>query len=510
MNAAPTTAGPVVETGRRRTIIVVGIMMAALLQTLDSTIVNVALPTIEGNLGASIDEGTWIVTGYIISNVIAIPLAPFLLARIGRRQYYAMSIIGFTAASVLCGTATSLPMLVVFRIVQGAFGGGLIATSQIVLRDTFPPDKLGSSSALFAIALTVGPAVGPVFGGILTDQFSWPWVFEINLIPGAIASVIMLTMLRNPVAPRRVPFDAGGIALLALGLGSLQYVLDEGNRNDWFGDPRIVTFALLSIAGLAAFVAWELWGTTHPIVNLRVFRFRNVAFGFVAAILLGMVNFGPTVMMPQYVQSILGFTATLSGWLMLSRAAPVVLLTPFVARAASRVDTRLLIAAGCGLSAVSFALIGLHMTTGSDASSFTAYLAFSGIGQALVFVPLLVAVLSTVPGAEAATASSFISLAFNLGASIASTMLVTVYDRRTFFHADVYRSVANAANPAFAHGISTQALVALARLIGREANNAGFADAIYTLVPIAAVATLCVAFMRRAGRTPAAPVIVAD
>jgi DHA2 family multidrug resistance protein len=504
MNAGGGGVAPsVVETGGRRTIIVVGIMMAALLQTLDSTIVNVALPTIEGNLGASIDEGTWIVTGYIISNVVAIPLAPFLLARFGRRQYYAASIIGFTAASVLCGLATSLPMLVFFRIVQGAFGGGLIATSQIVLRDTFPPDKLGSSSALFAIALTVGPALGPVFGGILTDQFSWPWVFEINLVPGAIAATIMLTMLRNPVAPKRVAFDGTGIALLALGLGSLQYVLDEGNRNDWFSDPRIVTLGLLSAAGLIAFVRWELCGTSHPIVKLRVFRFRNVAFGFASAILLGMVNFGPTVMMPQYVQSVLGFTATLSGWLMLTRAVPVVLLTPIVARLAGRVDTRPLIAAGCGVSALSFTLIGSRMTTGSDATSFTTFLALSGIGQALVFVPLLVAVLSTVPGPEAPTASSFISLGFNLGASIASTMLVTIYDRRTFFHADVYRSVASVANPAFAHGVSARAVAELARLIGREANNAGFADAIYMLVPIAVTATACVAFMRRTARAQA-------
>jgi DHA2 family multidrug resistance protein len=500
----------VVETGRRQTIIVVGIMMAALLQTLDSTIVNVALPTIEGNLGASIDEGTWIVTGYIISNVIAIPLAPFMLARLGRREYYAMSIIGFTAASVLCGTSTSLPMLVFFRVVQGAFGGGLIAVSQIVLRDTFPPNKLGSSSALFAIALTVGPALGPVFGGILTDQLSWPWVFEINLLPGATAAIIMLTMLRNPVARKPVPFDAGGVALLALGLGSLQYVLDEGNRNDWLGDPLIATFALLCAVGLAAFVIWELWGTARPIVNLRVFRLHNVAFGFTAAVFLGMMNFGPTVLMPQYVQAILGFTATLSGWLMLTRAVPVVLLTPFIARAATQIDTRFLVAAGCGISAVSFMMIGLHMTTGSDASSFTAFLALGGIGQAMVFVPLLVAVLSTVPGPESATASAFMSLAFNLGASIASTMLVTIYDRRTFFHSDVYRSVATAANPAFRNGVSPQALVDLARLVGREANNAGFADAIYTLIPVAVIAMLCVGCMRRSARRTSAPVAVAE
>jgi MFS family permease len=233
---------PVVEYGGRRTLIVAGVMMAALLQTLDATIVNVALPTIEGNIGASLDDGIWIITGYIISNVVAIPLAPFLLQRLGRRQYYATCIIGFTVASFLCGTASSLPVLVFYRVVQGAFGGGLIATSQIVLRDTLPPEKLGASSALFAIALTVGPALGPTIGGALTDNFSWQWIFDINILPGIAAATIVLTTLRNPTPARVLPLDAFGIALLAATLGSMQYVLDEGERNDWFDDGTIVFF----------------------------------------------------------------------------------------------------------------------------------------------------------------------------------------------------------------------------------------------------------------------------
>src|SRR5215469_3977450 len=203
----------VVEYGQRRLLIVAGVMLAALLQTLDATIVNVALPTIEGNVGAGIDDGTWIITGYIISNVVAIPLAPYLMTRLGRRQYYAICIGGFTVASFLCGTATSLGALVFFRVIQGAFGGGLIATSQIILRDTFPPEKLGASSGIFALALTVGPALGPTLGGFLTDNFSWPWIFDINLVPGAIALAIVLTMLRNPGEPKPIPFDTIGVAL---------------------------------------------------------------------------------------------------------------------------------------------------------------------------------------------------------------------------------------------------------------------------------------------------------
>jgi DHA2 family multidrug resistance protein len=497
VSAASAAPVDVVEYGRRRYLIVAGVMLAALLQTLDATIVNVALPTIEGNVGASIDDGTWIITGYIISNVIAIPLAPFALQRLGRRRYYSLCIAGFTVASFLCGTATSLTTLVLFRVLQGAFGGGLIATSQIILRDTFPPEKLGTSSALFAVALTVGPALGPTLGGMLTDNFSWPWVFDINIVPGAIAVAIMLTMLRNPAPPRRIPFDGIGVSLLALGLGSLQYVLDEGERNDWFDDTRIVCFALTALAGLAAFVVWELRGARNPIVDLRIFRYANVRVGTVCAILLGMVIFGPTVMLPQYVQNVLGFTATLSGLLILTRALPVLALTPLVARFATRIDTRLLLAAGFLLSALSFAAIGARMTPVSDFGTFQLALVISGIGQSMLLVPLLVSVIGTVSPLDSPKASSFISLSVQLGGSIVSTALVTVFDRRTSFHSDVYRSFATLANPnldRLLHGSASPARIAHA--IATQATNAGFADAIYVLVPLAAGAACFVVLLR--------------
>jgi DHA2 family multidrug resistance protein len=509
VSAALSAPANVVEYGRRRQLIVAGVMLAALLQTLDATIVNVALPTIEGNVGASIDDGTWIITGYIISNVIAIPLAPFMLQRLGRRQYYTLCIAGFTVASFLCGTATSLTSLVLFRIVQGAFGGGLIATSQIILRDTFPPEKLGTSSALFAIALTVGPALGPTLGGLLTDNFSWPWVFDINLVPGAIAVAIMLTMLRNPTPPKRIPFDGIGLGLLAVGLGSLQYVLDEGERNDWLDDSRIAGFALIAVLGLAAFVVWELRGTRNPIVDLRIFRYPNVRVGTVCAVSLGMVIFGPTVMLPQYVQTVLGFTATLSGLLILTRALPVLLLTPFVARFATRIDTRLLIATGFLLSALSFAAIGARMTPGSDFGTFQFALVISGIGQSLLLVPLLVSVIGTVAPADSPKASSFISLSVQLGGSIASTVLVTIFDRRTYFHSDIYRSFATAANPNLERLLNGAAAPArIARLIAAQATNAGFADAIYALVPLA-VAAACFVILLRPRKFRVSPAAVA-
>ena len=502
---APVEPINVVEYGGRRTIIVIGIMMAALLQTLDATIVNVALPTIEGNVGAAIDDGTWIITGYIISNVVAIPLAPFFLQRFGRRAYYSACIIGFTIASMLCGTATDLWTLVGFRIVQGAFGGGLIATSQIILRDTFPPEKFGSAAALFAIALTFGPALGPTLGGILTDAYSWQWVFFINLVPGTVAATIILTMLRNPTAPRRMPFDAPGLALLVTALGSLQFALDEGERYDWFSDSRILIASAGFVFGLAAFIAWELFGTKTPIVDLRIFRHRNVRFGTLAAVVIGMVLFGPTIILPQYVQAILGFTSTLSGLLILMRALPVLLLTPLVARLASTTDFRVMLASGYAISAVSFVFLASHMTSQSDFGSFAWVLVGSGVGQSMLLVPLLVGMISSVPPLDAPKVSSFISLSVQTGGSIASTMLVTIFDRRTYFHSDILRG-----NVSLAHrGLLQSSHVSLRALVGlvrQQAVNGGFADAIFALTPLACIGVVLALLLRR--NKAAAPVAV--
>src|SRR5581483_9172351 len=227
--------GPLVEYGVRRWIIVAGVMAATLLQVLDATIVNVALPTIQGNLGANFDEGAWVVTAYIIAAVIVIPLTPWLQQTFGRTQYYVAAIVGFTITSALCGLSTSLPELVFFRILQGLCGGGLISTGQAILRDTFPTKELGKSQALISLGAIVGPSIGPTLGGILTDAFSWNWIFFINIVPGILAALFIASSLRNPHYQRRGnSFDGIGLALLAAGLGSLQYVLDEGERNDWF------------------------------------------------------------------------------------------------------------------------------------------------------------------------------------------------------------------------------------------------------------------------------------
>ena len=498
---APTPVS-VVEYGSRRTLIVIGVMMAALLQTLDSTIVNVALPTIEGNIGASIDDGTWIVTGYIISNVITIPLVPFFMHRLGRRGYFALCIAGFTIASFLCGTANSLESIVLYRVIQGAFGGGLVSMSQIILRETFPPEKFATSQGLFAIALTVGPAVGPTLGGFLTDQVSWPWIFDINLVPGAIAFMIVLLFVRNPLPPQKAKFDAVGLGALALGLGAFQYLLDEGERNYWFQDPVILFAGVMSVVGITAFIIWELRGAKFPIVNLHVFKHRNVRVGTITGLAVGVVIFGPVILLAQYVQIVIGFTATLAGLLILLRAIPVILLTPIVTTLVAKRDPRLIITTGLVISAASFFALSQRMTTGSDFPSLAALMVLSGIGQSMLLVPTLYSVLATVPPAESPRVAPFLSLSVQLGGSIASALLIAFSDTRTFFHSEIFRSAITLSNGAVTNLLDQpHGLTLLNRIVQGEAVNAGFADALLSLVAVAALALIPVWLLRR----PSAP-----
>jgi DHA2 family multidrug resistance protein len=491
-------AVPVVEFGWRRIVIVVAIMMAALLETLDSTIVNVALPTIEGNLGAAIDEGIWIITGYIISNVVSIPLNP-LIRLLGRRRYFTICIAGFTIASALCSTATSLPLLVAFRVLQGAFGGGLIATSQGVMRDTFPPQAIGISSALFAIALIVGPAIGPLFGGYLTDNLSWQWIFFVNIIPGTIAAVVVGTMLRDPVKPQRVEIDWLGVALLALGLGALQFLLDNGERHDWFADPTIATAGIASFFSLAVFAWWQWSGASKPVVDLHVLRFRSVWVGSLIALAFGALIFAPAIITPLFTASILNYTAWEGGVLLVTRALPVVILTPVFATLAQQgADVRYMLATGFALSAASLWWLTHTMTSTTSFAMLAWPLLFSGIGQSMLLVPLIVGVLSTTPAALNGKIAPIITLCVQLGGSIASAVSIAIFDRRTSFHSTI---LSGAADGRHLSSLGLQpthdALVQLAALINQEATTLGFADTIFVIAVLAAAIVPIVLFFPR-------------
>src|SRR5579884_1268501 len=387
-----------VEYGARRWIIVVGVMSATLLQVLDATIVNVALPTIQGYMGANFDEGAWVVTGYIIAAVIVIPLTPWLQQVMGRKQYYVAAIIGFTLTSALCGASTSLPELVFFRVLQGLCGGGLIATGQAILRDTFTTRELGKSQALVSLGAIVGPSVGPTLGGILTDAFSWNWIFYINIVPGIFAAFAIGLMLRNPpYHTKRAGFDGLGLTLLAAGLGSLQYVLDEGERNGWLDDQRILMLSIVAVAALTAFALWELFGTKNPIVDLRILKNRTVAAGTALALTIGFSLFGGVILSPQFQQQLLNFTATLSGESILLRALAIAFFTPITLIALNRfhVAPRVLLGVGFVIVAVANAMQARVTTTDSTFWTFAWPLLVGGAGFGMLFLPLSVAVLSS-------------------------------------------------------------------------------------------------------------------
>ncbi|MGZ3496240.1 MAG: DHA2 family efflux MFS transporter permease subunit [Vulcanimicrobiaceae bacterium] len=503
---APAAQPSLVEYGSRRWLIVIGVMSATLLQVLDATIVNVALPTIQGNMGANFDEGAWIVTGYIIAAVIVIPLTPWLQQVMGRREYYVAAIVGFTITSALCGLSTSLTELVFFRILQGLCGGGLISTGQAIMRDTFPPEEIGKSQALVALGAVVGPSIGPTLGGILTDALSWNWIFYINVLPGIVSAFLCWSLLRNPPRLGKPSVDGIGLALMATGLGSLQYVLDEGERNDWLSDATIRTLSIVAVAALAAFAYWELRVAKRPIVDLRILKNRAVASGCMLAMVLAFSLFGGVILAPQFQQSLLNFTATLSGESVLMRALAIAAMTPVCLILLNRFKIQPRILLGVGFLTVALAnyLNAKVITTQSDFNTFIGVLVLGGLGFGLLFVPLSVTVLSAVSGPDTQKATSLLSLCQQLGGSISTATLVTLLDRRNALHLNTLAGAVTARNPATAPYVLHQAPVTqLFSLVAQQATTMAFADAFIFLAVVTTVLTPLVLLLR-SPKVPAA------
>jgi DHA2 family multidrug resistance protein len=503
----------VVEFGWRRALITLAIITATLLEIVDVTIVNVALPNIEGNFGTSIDQAAWIGTGYIIANVIVIPMTPWLQRRFGRRQYYAVSIGIFLLASIMCGLAGSLDALIFWRIIQGIGGGGLISTSQAILRETYPADKQGMAAGIFAMGVIVGPTLGPVLGGFITDQLSWRWAFFINVLPGLIALGLVLALLRNPERPTKAPMDYVGLGLLAVGIGSLQYVLDQGQQKDWFNDESILTCTFTAALGLVSFVIWELY-QRRPLVDLSVLRHRTVAAGSLLGMVLGISLYGSVLILPQYVQSSLGFTATLSGELLVFRAGAVMLFTPLIAFLSGRnlVDQRILIASGFIFLGISNFMLAGVTTTGSDFWTFFWPLALSGLGLAQIFVPLTVSVLTSVPMREVPGAAAFFNLSRQIGGSIAIAVLVTILARsNAIHHTELGSRVALSAPPIADYvwrsgGVVTRGVAQqLNALVTAQAAVLSYADTARA-VGLVSLLLAPLAFILRRPKIPAAPV----
>src|SRR5579863_5401478 len=311
-------------------IIATSVMFSTFMEILDTTVVNVSLPHIAGNLSSTVDEATWALTSYLVANAIILPITGWLANHFGRKRLLMMSVVGFTAASFLCGLSPSLPFLIVFRIIQGACGGGLQPLSQAILLEAFPQQKRGQAMAFWALGIVVAPMLGPVLGGWLTDNYSWRWVFYINVPIGVLSVLLTYFFIFDPhyLRKKSLGIDYWGIGLLVLGIGSLQILLDKGQEDDWFGSQFITVLAVLAVIGLTGLIIREL-KTAHPVMDLGVFRYRSFAIGTSLMTAVGLVLYGSTVLLPLLMQEVLGFTATRAGITNVPRGMASFIAMPF-------------------------------------------------------------------------------------------------------------------------------------------------------------------------------------
>jgi len=414
------------------------VAMAAFMEVLDTSIANVALPYMAGGLGSSNDESTWVLTSYLVSNAIVLPISGWLAGLFGRKRFFIVCIFIFTVASVLCGSAASLNMLLLFRVIQGAGGGGLQPMAQAILADTFPPEKRGLAFALYGITAIMAPTIGPTLGGWITDNYSWRWIFFINLPVGALATFLVMRLVEDPPFLRQrrgagVRVDFIGIALLALGVGALQVVLDKGQEDDWFGSPFITRLIILSTVCLIGLVIWE-WRHKTPIIEVRLFKNFNFATANLMMFLFGAALFGALVTMPQFLQTVLGYTAENAG-LVLSGGGLVVLLEmPIVGLLAGKYPAKYIIAAGWLALAIGMYVSTIQLDTLISFQSATVLRLIQSVGLGLLFVPVTMAGYIGMPAEKANSVAGIINFMRNIGSSVGTSMVTTVLARRAQVH----------------------------------------------------------------------------
>jgi DHA2 family multidrug resistance protein len=428
---APSPAVSDVRRGaEHRYLIAFAVVLAALMQVIDSSIVNVALPDMMGNLGASLDEIAWVSTGYILASVIVIPLTGFLGDLLGRKRYFVGSIVTFTLASFLCGASGSLGALVFWRIVQGIGGGALMTVSQAVLFESFPPEEAGMAMALFGLGVMVGPTIGPTLGGWLTDNYGWPWIFYINIPVGVLASLMIAAYVHDPAFQKRPKvIDYAGIALLAVSVGSLQYVLEHGERDDWFASHVITALAAIGVVGGAALL-WRELTTDHPAIDFRVLRHRQMSVGTVLGVVMGVGLYAMSFTLPVFLQGNLHMTAQQTGIVLLPGALATALSMFAAGRLANRFDPRALITAGALIFAT--AAWKLSLITGeSGAHDFFWPLVLRGLGLGLMFVPLTTITLAELSPQELPQGTGLYNFFRQLGGSFGIAGISTLVTRFT-------------------------------------------------------------------------------
>ncbi|QNK64003.1 multidrug efflux MFS transporter [Pedobacter sp. PAMC26386] len=421
---------PSTETGFRKWIIVITIIVSTIIELIDTTIVNVSINTMSGNLGASLEDTAWVITSYAIANVIIIPMTSFLAEKIGRKQYYIASILLFTLASAMCGFSHNLWELVAFRFIQGIGGGALLSTSQAILFETFPAKERATASGIFSLGIIIGPSIGPVMGGFIVDNLSWPWIFYVNIPIGILAALLCYIYLK----PTRKSEDGRsidwlGIFLLAIGVGALQIVLERGQTDDWFSATYIVLLTIISVLSLAILVWWEL-RIPYPVINLRVLKSSTLAISAIMTFVLGFGLFSAVFVFPLYAQRIIGYSAFQTGTMLLPGTLMAALISPFLGKMLqSGLRPQYLIILGFAMSAVfGYTMSGANLETGSAYFFFP--LICRGLSAALLIVPLTALAVSELKPAEIPQGAALNNMMRQMGGSFGIALINTYISHR--------------------------------------------------------------------------------
>jgi MFS transporter, DHA2 family, multidrug resistance protein len=447
-----------------RWMIAIAVMSSAVMQLLDTTVVNVSLPHIAGSLSSTTEEATWVLTSYLVANAIILPVTGWLAGVLGRKRLLLICVTGFTVSSLLCGLSLNLPMLIVFRVIQGVTGGGLQPLSQAVLLEEFPGKEQGKAMAFWSLGIIAAPIFGPTLGGFITDTWTWRWVFFINLPVGVLSLLLISEYVYDPHYLRRrtLGVDAWGIGMLVVGMGALQIMLDKGQEKDWFGSSLICWLAVLAVAGLASFVVREL-RAKDPIVHFGMLRSRTFSSGVVLVTIMGFVLTGSLVLLPLFMQTLLGWTATIAGIWNSPRGVGTAICMPLVAYLLGKGwDARRLLIFGFATAGICFFYYA-RMTLDSGTWDIFWIQIVQGFGLGFLFVPLATLTMSPVPKAETAYATSLFNTVRNIGASMGISFVTTMLARRSQFHQQI---LGNHITPSSALG--QQALAQLAALMAHQ------------------------------------------
>ena len=516
MDTNPGTAQAMWRSRHNPWLIAFSVILPTFMEVLDTTIVTVSLNHIAGSLSSTSEEATWVVTSYLISNAIILPASGWLASMFGRKRFLLVCVAIFAVSSFFCGFAVSLPMLIVARIAQGAGGGALQPLSQAILMESFPPHKRGMAMAAFGIGVVIAPILGPTLGGWITDNYAWPWVFYINIPAGMLAMLLISRFVEDPPyirAARPERIDGIGFGLMAVWLGSLQIVLDKGQQEDWFTSPWITGLFVVSSATMVAFIAWELWGTAHPIVNLRVLRNRNFAVGTFLIGSVGVILYSTVTLQPLFLQTMLGYSAFDTGLCVSPRGLASLVTLPLIGALITRVDARRLVLLGFFLFALgTYQLRSLNLEM--SMASVIVPNVLQGFGMSCMFVPISVVAMNQLHQSVMGNATGIFNLSRNLGGSVGISLITTFLVRDSQVQQAQLVTHMTPYDPAYVAklgGITQvmgshfgsanaqpRALGALYGMLVQQATLISFSNCFYILAPVAGIAILSTFLLRKA------------